>query len=73
MTRPLPLVLIAFGLCAGCATTHHSEANVLASDIMRERSSSLVCPVGDIRVCAVDVDDSMACHCSEHGAVFGGR
>ncbi len=73
MTRLLALVLLIAGVCAGCATSRHSEADTLVSDIVHHQSSQVVCPVGDLRVCAADEGDDLRCECADHRSVFGGR
>jgi hypothetical protein len=69
----LSMVFAVTALCVGCATQPHSEANVLAQQIARQPMSRVVCPVGDVRVCAIDVDDSLRCECIDHGSMFGRR
>jgi hypothetical protein len=73
MKRQVLWVPLVLWLCAGCAARPVSEAQVLVSDIVRERPSNIVCKPRDVRYCEVDVDAQKHCLCVDNRALFGPR
>src|SRR5262245_6663202 len=67
MKRQLLWTVMVVWLCTACATRHPSEAQVLASRIVREGPSTLSCKIGDVRYCEPDVDGlETPCACIDH-------
>ena len=66
MKRSLFLGLFALVLCAACSMRPVSDAQTLASKIVREPVSQLDCGTRSIRFCEVHIDGQKDCACVDH-------